>query len=50
MLASKPEKCQSFVRQISSRKKDANQTLVSDYKIKRNEQNDVFEETSCMVR
>ncbi|CAH8476505.1 unnamed protein product [Schistosoma bovis] len=50
MLASKPEKCQSFVRQISSRKKDANQTLVSDYKIKRNEQNDVFEETSCMPR
>ncbi|VDP55536.1 unnamed protein product [Schistosoma margrebowiei] len=50
MLASKPEKCQSFVRQISSRKKDANQTLVSDYKIKRNEQNDVSEETSCMVR
>ncbi|CAH8446501.1 unnamed protein product [Schistosoma haematobium] len=50
MLASKPEKCRSFVRQISSRKKDANQTLVSDYKIKRNEQNDVFEETSCMPR
>ncbi|VDP51988.1 unnamed protein product [Schistosoma mattheei] len=50
MLASRPEKCQSFVRQISSRKKDANQTLVSDYKIKRNEQNDVFEETSCMPR
>ncbi|CAI2723360.1 unnamed protein product [Schistosoma spindalis] len=50
MLASKPEKCQSFVRQISSRKKDVNQTLVSDYKIKRNEQNDVSKEASCMPR
>uniref|UniRef100_A0A5K4FCB1 SWIM-type domain-containing protein n=1 Tax=Schistosoma mansoni TaxID=6183 RepID=A0A5K4FCB1_SCHMA len=50
MLASKPEKCQSFVRQISLTKKDVNQTLVSDYKLKRNEQNDISEEASCMPR
>ncbi|CAH8447157.1 unnamed protein product [Schistosoma rodhaini] len=50
MLASKPEKCQSFVRQISLTKKDVNQTLVSDYELKRNEQNDISEEASCMPR
>ncbi|CAH8457069.1 unnamed protein product [Schistosoma turkestanicum] len=46
MLASKPEKCHSFVQQKSLK----NQTLVSDDKIKRNEQLDISEEVPCMPR
>ncbi|KAK4472744.1 hypothetical protein MN116_003968 [Schistosoma mekongi] len=50
MLASKPEKCQSFVRQKSLSKRDTNEITVNDDKVVKSEHNDTPDEMACMPR
>ncbi|TNN07135.1 hypothetical protein EWB00_007940 [Schistosoma japonicum] len=50
MLASRPEKCQSFVRQKSLSQRDTNEITVNDDKVLNSEQNDTPDEMACMPR